>query len=63
MGFEEVIATVDPSQGIPVVVAINPATNSVYIYNSGAEFFGSAITEFQTAGVGYRGRGQRRHWQ
>ena len=49
---QQVLATVNPSQGNPGVVAINPATNSAYIYNSGAEFVGSAISEFQTAGVG-----------
>ncbi len=47
-----VIATVNPSEAFPVAAAVNPATNSVYIYNSGAEFSGSAISEFQTAGVG-----------
>ncbi len=49
---QQVLATVNPSQGNPGVVAINPATNSAYIYNSGAEFVGSAISEFQAAGVG-----------
>jgi DNA-binding beta-propeller fold protein YncE len=49
---QQVLATVNPSQGNPGVVAVNPATNSAYIYNSGSEFVGSAITEFQTAGLG-----------
>jgi YVTN family beta-propeller protein len=49
---QQVLATVNGTQTNPLAVAVNPATNSAYIYNSGSEYVGSAIYEFQTAGVG-----------
>jgi YVTN family beta-propeller protein len=49
---QQVLATVNGSQANPLAIAVNPATTSAYIYNSGSEYVGSAIYEFQTAGAG-----------